>query len=495
MITITPAQSKNRPNHVTTLLLLIALVSLTTTAKTHTFLLNPMPYKFTYSPVDCKGSECRACPEIKEPYSKMRNTPKEPARTYKRGEEVTIKWSKNNHNGGFIRFAFVPLNLMFDTAAQTRRAFYTGCWNQGAIACDELECGTDDKGKILSRKITIPAVIPDGIYVFSSMWYGGVHFLREMGLFADYYSCSYVRVEGGEPLIESFQPFYDQGENAQFEEAENGACRTANDRPGLCTGRFQCGGFKAIDDLPHAFKNGNLPEPLTPSLFSDNVGPIPTDAPSTSPSMSATPSMSAPVFVAIPSASMSPFVATPSVSVPPFVEPPVTSSEEPTASVSPSVSAVAIPGSEEEENQLCNEMVCCPSTCGKCGGAGCQRRPGGADNCCSRSILANGIYCDTSGVPCIRPKGEEAPETFLKPSPSASASASTSGSEDGNDDDGTEEYDTGACNAKVCCKSSCLQCGGRGCSRRDGGSENCCTRKIKKSGRYCETDLPPCIQS
>ena len=30
-----------------------------------------------------------------------------------------------------------------------------------------------------------------------------------------------------------------------------------------------------------------------------------------------------------------------------------------------------------------NFMICCQERCGKCGGSGCSKRPGGKRNCCS----------------------------------------------------------------------------------------------------------------
>lgn len=45
--------------------------------------------------------------------------------------------------------------------------------------------------------------------------------------------------------------------------------------------------------------------------------------------------------------------------------------------------------------------VCCPETCGECGGVGCGTRPGGAHDCCGGMILGAGRSCSTNAPPCV----------------------------------------------------------------------------------------------
>jgi len=48
------------------------------------------------------------------------------------------------------------------------------------------------------------------------------------------------------------------------------------------------------------------------------------------------------------------------------------------------------------------QFICCASSCGACGGAGCSGHPGGAALCCTGNILASGVVCATdSDVGCI----------------------------------------------------------------------------------------------
>lgn len=51
---------------------------------------------------------------------------------------------------------------------------------------------------------------------------------------------------------------------------------------------------------------------------------------------------------------------------------------------------------------------------------------------------------------------------------------------------------TGIRSGSTCCASSCVTCGGSGCSGRPGGSSACCSGSIQSSGRSCSTNSPPC---
>merc|ERR1711990_1274644 len=65
--------------------------------------------------------------------------------------------------------------------------------------------------------------------------------------------------------------------------------------------------------------------------------------------------------------------------------------------------------------------VCCPKSCGSCGGKGCSSRPGGASNCCvgngkTTFISGSGKMCSDGAPPCISVAPTEmavAPETEM----------------------------------------------------------------------------------
>jgi hypothetical protein len=44
--------------------------------------------------------------------------------------------------------------------------------------------------------------------------------------------------------------------------------------------------------------------------------------------------------------------------------------------------------------------ACCPKCCGRCGGSGCAKAPGGKMNCCAKEVASNGKDCKTSTAPC-----------------------------------------------------------------------------------------------
>jgi hypothetical protein len=46
------------------------------------------------------------------------------------------------------------------------------------------------------------------------------------------------------------------------------------------------------------------------------------------------------------------------------------------------------------------ETVCCPATCGACGGEGCAERPGGADSCCTEAIAQQPTCARKGAAPC-----------------------------------------------------------------------------------------------
>jgi len=52
--------------------------------------------------------------------------------------------------------------------------------------------------------------------------------------------------------------------------------------------------------------------------------------------------------------------------------------------------------------------ACCPATCGTCGGQGCKRRPGGAEQCCALQIRHSQPRCSQSHpAPCIPDKDHD----------------------------------------------------------------------------------------
>ena len=73
--------------------------------------------------------------------------PSEPAATYKRGEEITVKYTRNNHRaGGFIRLAFVKVKDMMNFKAHESAAFHYSCFGANVKVAKGKELLQDKYG-------------------------------------------------------------------------------------------------------------------------------------------------------------------------------------------------------------------------------------------------------------------------------------------------------------------------------------------------------------
>jgi hypothetical protein len=116
-------------------------------------------------------------------------SPSNPAATYRRGQIVNVKYTRNNHApGGFNRLTLVPVDKMMDKAAHAAGAFHYSCWGAGVTVANLDQITKDPKGfnivgvdgqqhheppAFYSTDTTIPDVIPDGNYIFGWAWFGG----------------------------------------------------------------------------------------------------------------------------------------------------------------------------------------------------------------------------------------------------------------------------------------------------------------------------------
>lgn len=167
-----------------------------------------------------------------------------------------MKYQRNNHGpGGFIRLTLVSPEKMMDKSEHEKNAFYYTCWgaNPTEAGADELDrdqfgftfIGSDGeqhghaKG-YYTMDVTIPPVIADGKYVLGWVWYGGMggeiqgNFPQEpvtYGYFGDYWSCSYIDIQGGVELQSSYTPVF-TNDMTQFSEL---GCMSANNAPAVCS--------------------------------------------------------------------------------------------------------------------------------------------------------------------------------------------------------------------------------------------------------------------
>lgn len=93
-----------------------------------------------------------------------------------------------------------------------------------------------------------------------------VHEPTPYGYFANYWSCAFVRVEGGAPLAASYSPLF-VNDMSQF--SEDG-CMAANDALGICSVE-PCAGVIGEYQVPKQFKDGNKPDALISKLFGGSV--------------------------------------------------------------------------------------------------------------------------------------------------------------------------------------------------------------------------------
>lgn len=225
-------------------------------------------------------------------------SPARPAAVYKRGQRVTIKYQRNNHGpGGFVRHSLVPIDKMMDKNVHAKLAFHFGCWGGNPKAAKPSELGRDSQGFSLvggdgalhtlpisyyTTSIVIPPVVPDGKYVLGWTWYGGIGGSikgnqpanpNPKGLFADYWSCSFVEIRGGDALKQKYAPVF----KPEYQQHWKGGCYSANDRPGVCV--YEPCRTPGKIQKPKEFQ-GRTPKALTPADFrSSGSLAIPTPVP------------------------------------------------------------------------------------------------------------------------------------------------------------------------------------------------------------------------
>lgn len=240
----------------------------------HSFLLSPTPYSFCWNrgisvcPPMYKGLDQNKC--VTSTYPTIAN----PYQSWKRNSSVKITWARNNHRGGFVSFAIVPITLMFRETILQQFTFYYGCWEQGIHSCKgKGKCEVDRRGEAFSAFVNIPSIIPDGVYAFSYVWYGGISRGNLKFQFPDYTSCSFIEIKGG-PLKETFQPTFHLRQKNNFSGVERGGdkyihgstCTAFVRRQGVCVPK--CDRKNTFTGLPLPFNNGLLPPLLHSKLYS-----------------------------------------------------------------------------------------------------------------------------------------------------------------------------------------------------------------------------------
>jgi len=115
-----------------------------------------------------------------------------------RGASVNVQWPRNNHAGGFIRFAWAPTSQSDTMSVFDNNVQEIVCHERGGCKPDSAsdpnggDSGPSD-GSVnpCQATITIPPHLTDGLWTLQWAWFGGAFSL------GDYYSCVDYQISGG----------------------------------------------------------------------------------------------------------------------------------------------------------------------------------------------------------------------------------------------------------------------------------------------------------
>ena len=252
-----------RPASVIVLLTSIVAIS------AHSNLGYPLPYwKRSCKPnfSNCRRKGQQACPPLFRGRGRKYSKPSDPAAVWSRGQKVEIVWHKNNHVGGFYRRSIVPVKHMMDPEWHEKSAFQWGCWSKSVFPCHKSnrpKCGKDKTNTAYKDSMIVPKVIPDGDYIFSQVWYGGLQLEKKHQRHKDNFSCSFIRIAGGPEA-----DFHDKkfSSETSMRNIAKGTCATGSTRP------MECGGTGCLRKpirfaVPEEFQNNRTPAPISRELF------------------------------------------------------------------------------------------------------------------------------------------------------------------------------------------------------------------------------------
>jgi len=130
-----------------------------------------------------------------------------------RGESITIQWPRNNHAGGFIRFAWAPTSQSDTASVFDNNVQQINCHEVGGCGpSDPSDPNGGDSGTAsgtvspCQTSIAVPSTLTDGDWTLQWAWFGGAFAL------GDYYSCVDYIVSGGVAVTSSFTPVFQGGD-------------------------------------------------------------------------------------------------------------------------------------------------------------------------------------------------------------------------------------------------------------------------------------------
>jgi len=154
----------------------------------------------------CRGPACLGPCDI--PLSQTTRAPI----TIARGASITANWPRNNHAGGFIRFAWAPTAQSDSMSAFDNNVQQINCHEVGACHPDSAsdpnggDSGpSDGSSRACSISFAVPTDLTDGKWTLQWAWFGGAFSL------GDYYSCVDYTISGG-PTGASVSPVFIGGD-------------------------------------------------------------------------------------------------------------------------------------------------------------------------------------------------------------------------------------------------------------------------------------------
>jgi len=166
------------------------LLALISTSYGHSYVTTPITRgNQRQSQGGCRGPDCLG------PCDKPLASKTFTVATIARGSNILLNWPRNNHAGGFVRYAWAPTAQsdamsVFDTNVQLYTCFEIG---DNCGPSDPTQPNGGDAGGqfCCGYNLTAPGWLTDGDWTLQWAWFGGAFSL------GDYYSCLDYTISGG----------------------------------------------------------------------------------------------------------------------------------------------------------------------------------------------------------------------------------------------------------------------------------------------------------
>lgn len=294
----------------------------------HTYLTKP-PSRSNQAETQtgCRGPSCLGPCDI--PLSRATRAPIRASR----GDTIVVEWPRNNHAGGFIRFAWAPTALSDSHAAFDAHVQQINCHEVGNPTpgqCAPADPINDPNGGgsgpgdgssgACATTITVPLDLADGKWTLQWSWFGGAFSL------GDYYSCVDYTISGGQVGV--LVPVFKGGD---FSYPNQQKCKFFNtDKLHVCTNEpCQAPIYPASQARSGPPAAGQLGLSVSVTVPTAPVQPPVVQPPVVQPPVAVVPATTAakPVVPQVPSTTgrvvVQPPVVQPPVVQPPVVQPPV----------------------------------------------------------------------------------------------------------------------------------------------------------------------------